>query len=197
MRLKAKDFSNPLMLHSAAEKIVAKLRSVDFSRILLSELVDRSALLDGDSINRFGWLFPADVEVLSAIAIPIGEKRDPFGLSDVEHSSSPDDYVPAINTFGYFILGIAIAAIVIIIVLLYLHFRLRQEYALLAKDKSSIAQSSETLRKLWSKFATFASKGFRKESKHYELSKIEVDNEQRLSNMSLMKEEDENSEEHD
>lgn len=174
-----------------------KLRNADFPQLLLQELIDRSALIDGENINRFGWLFPADIEVLSAIAIPIGEKRDPFGLSERDKSPVPDDYIPAINTFGYFILGIAIAAIVIIIVLLYLHFRLRQEYALLAKDKSSIAKSSETLRKLWSKFASFASKGFRKEPQQYELSKMEVQNEQRLSNMSLMKEQEDDSDEND
>jgi hypothetical protein len=37
---------------------------------------------------------------------------------------------------------------------LYLHFRLKKEYDLLSKDKSSLTKTSQALKRLWNKLAT-------------------------------------------
>lgn len=190
-RLKAKDYASVLLLHNAADKIVTKCRGPDFSNQLLSSLVSVSALVDGSSLNRFGWLYPSDLEVLSALAIPIGDIRDPFG--EARNPPKIGASSPAINTFGYFILGIAVTAIVIIVVLLFLHFKLRQEYALLSKDKSSVAKSSATLKKMWTKFATFIG-NTDSNSSNIELSQLRKEQENQMSRLGLMTEHEEDGE---
>lgn len=187
LRLKARDYKTPIALHDAADKVVVKCRNVDFPSWLLTALNDASSPIDGDSINRFGWLYSTDLEVLSAVAIPIGDIRDPYGLAESDGSDNGNS--PTINTFGYFILGIAMMAILIILFLLYMHFRLRQEFALLSKDKGNLTKSSETLKKLWARFRAFTSKnGANTSSAHSpsSLSKFAQDYEIEMSQAGLM-----------
>lgn len=155
IRLKAKDYTGTIALHTAAEKIVTFLRGADFAKRMIDTLNEVSDEYDGSQMSRFGWLFPNDVEVLSALAIPIGEARDPDGES-ADDDKNEVNY-PALNTFALFILGIAMAAVVILFIVLYLHCRLRKEFAMMSKDKSNLKKSTETLKKLWNKFAGMAS----------------------------------------
>jgi hypothetical protein len=168
--------------------------------MLLTTLNSVSELNDGKDINRYGWLYPSDIEVLSALAIPIGQIRDPFGLRPGDRDQGDTVDTRAINTFGYFMLGIAVSAVIIIVVLLFLHFKLRQEYALISKDKTSLAKSSATLRKLWTKFASFSSNNFGTGSgpdgeRNVELSRIRQEQENQMSKLSLMTETDEDYDE--
>ncbi len=153
--MKAKDYTGTIALHTAAEKIVTFLRGADFAKRMIDTLNEVSDEYDGSQMSRFGWLFPNDVEVLSALAIPIGEARDPDGES-ADDDKNEVNY-PALNTFALFILGIAMAAVVILFIVLYLHCRLRKEFAMMSKDKSNLKKSTETLKKLWNKFAGMAS----------------------------------------
>jgi hypothetical protein len=60
------------VIHDAAEHIVTTVRSVYFPDQLLDALDRAATTFDGNRTSRFGWLYKEDVEVLSAIGIPVG-----------------------------------------------------------------------------------------------------------------------------
>ncbi len=92
--------------------------------------------------------------MLSAVALPIGDNRDPYGNTINGGSSSIDGddddgnaYVKR-NFLDLILIGVALLVLGIV---LYMHFRLRKEYDLMSKDKSSLAQTTQSLKKLWNK----------------------------------------------
>lgn len=142
--------------------MITKFRSGDFPRVFVETLDAISQVQDRNGQRRFGWLYPQDISVLSAVALPIGDVRNPYS-KDVTGASSEDDdnngrHVVFLNmtTWELFLLGAGIALFLVMGAVLYLHLKLREEYALLSKDKSTLARSGHALRKLWNKFADMA-----------------------------------------
>lgn len=178
IRLKRRDYKSELLLHDAAETIITKFRSADFSRDLLETLDAISQVQDRNAQRRFGWLYAQDIVVLSAVALPIGDTRNPYdtahrgggpkgangGSGGVEDDGNGGNGEQRYSLFGIvrltmselLLIGGAIAVVSVLGVVIYLHLRLREEYALLSKDKSTLARSGQALRKLWTKFADMA-----------------------------------------
>jgi len=108
--------------------------------------------------SRFGWMKSEDVVLLSAVALPWGNSRNPEDLgSDPTATVAEGDANTENNAsslWDYWLLGIVLGCVVVVFILAYLYFKLRQEYALLSKDKSSLAKSSKSFRSMWSKFTT-------------------------------------------
>lgn len=156
IRIKASLYRDSRALHDAAEKIVTSLRDRFFPNRLIAALEVVGPVLGGHANqSRFGWLFTHDVQILSAVALPIGDIRDPYGDGSQSDgsSSSKGGGIPVRDLL---LIGVALGALVAFLFVLYLHYRLRQEYALISKDKSTLTKSSETLRRLWTRFAAMA-----------------------------------------
>lgn len=157
IRIKASLYRDSRALHDAAEKIVTSLRDRFFPNRLIAALEEVGPVLGGHANqSRFGWLFTHDVQVLSAVALPIGDIRDPYGDSSQSGGSSSSGKGGGMPVRDLLLIGVALGALVAFLFVLYLHYRLRQEYALISKDKSTLTKSSETLRRLWSRFAAMA-----------------------------------------
>lgn len=62
--------TDTIALHDAADRIVVAVRSADFGSRLVNALDDAGRTLDGNQINRFGWLFNEDIEVTWMILSP-------------------------------------------------------------------------------------------------------------------------------
>jgi hypothetical protein len=195
IRVKASNFKSKLLLHDNVEKMVTLVRDKSFNKLLIETLdaQDDSAAStspgsdsNSNSNRRFGWLFAQDVEVLSAVALPIGDEREPLHIDTSNTAASNATWRDLILT------GAALGAVVALVTLLYMHYRLRQEYLLLSKDKSSIGKSTATLRKLWDKFAEMTAKANRNNAN---LSLEEMKREVELSRTGLMQSYDEEEEE--
>lgn len=155
IRLKKRDYVDTIALHDAADRIVVAVRSADFGSRLVNALDDAGRTLDGNQINRFGWLFNEDIEVLSAIAMPIGEIRDPFG-EVMKHmdDDAANNKMSSAEQIDLLLLGVAITAVLLLLLVLYLHMRLRHEHSLYEKDKGTLGKSGEALTKMWAQFTS-------------------------------------------
>lgn len=79
-------------------------------------------------------LFPEDMVVQRAVALPMGGSRDPFNIPN----ANPTQYPPTSSTTTtgeYFLIGVAMGSIVIVVIVMVLYCRLRAEFAAMAKDK--------------------------------------------------------------
>lgn len=76
------------------------------------------------------------MQVLSAIAMPIGEIRDPFG-EVMKHmdDDAANNKMSSAEQIDLLLLGVAITAVLLLLLVLYLHMRLRHEHSLYEKDK--------------------------------------------------------------
>lgn len=187
LRLKARDYKGIESLHAAAENIVVALRSKSIGKKLVAALDAVARRADGEKISRFGWLYGEDIEILSAIALPISNNRDPFARDQID--SELDDDGHSWTVLEMALLGAALAIALVLLLVLYLHMRLRQEYELMSKDKSNVTKSSEALRKLWAKFAAIASKTGQSGSNSADggsLSRSELEKDLEMSRTGLM-----------
>jgi hypothetical protein len=185
IRLKAKDFKTSRDLHDAAEKIVSLTRSAHFSSTLIDELKSVAIVQDKGTIDRFGWLFATDVELLSAVALPIGDNRDPYSLEPPSATGSSGDSNQNRDLIDFILLGIALGALCGMVLLMCVHCRLRNEYDLMSKDKSSLAKTSESLQRLWTTIVKKNSKSS-KETELASLSREKLEEELRLAQSGLM-----------
>ncbi len=142
--------------------------------------------------SRFGWMTREDVVIMSAVALPIGETRNPDETgteTNLPSSTETDDGAAnATSLLDYWLLGIALGCVVVVIIMIYLYMKLRQEYSLLSKDKSTIARNSQSLKKMWSSFTTSLGQKIQSITGSDSLSKEQIMKEIELSKTSLMKE---------
>eukprot|EP01033_Poteriospumella_lacustris_P009969 gene9970-7131_t len=163
IRLKRRDVKTEQLLHARAEAIVTTLRSADFPRLCVAALDEVAQVQDRATQRRFGWLYPQDLRVLSAVAVPLGDARSPVALDgDGSGSGSGgggdgrEEVFLRMTVWELLLLGAALGVLAVLGVVVYLHVKLREEYALLSKDKSTLARSGRALRTLWNRFASMA-----------------------------------------
>lgn len=165
IRLKRRDVKTEQQLHARAEAIVTTLRSADFPRLCVAALDEVAQVQDRATQRRFGWLYPQDLRVLSAVAVPLGDARSPIALDGGSRSdgtggsgagSGREEVFLRMTVWELLLLGAALGVLAVLGVVVYLHVKLREEYALLSKDKSTLARSGRALRTLWNRFASMA-----------------------------------------
>ncbi len=190
IRLRAKDYKGKMALHTAAQNIADAVQEADFPSRLIAQLDSAATPYDKGKISRFGWLFDEDIEVLNAIAMPIGADRDPFAEKEPEGMSLQ-------NKANLTLLGVAMAAVAVLVFVLFVHYRLRQQHALWEKDKGNLGQGGQALTRMWNKFASIASQRgvLQQGSSLSSMSKSRHAQELEMSNMGLLKEEDGEEEE--
>ena len=94
-------------------------------------------------------MYDEDIEVLSAVAIPIGRIRDVYGEVEDNHDRKPG--LSSTEQSNLFLLGIAITAVLILAVVLYMHMRLRHQYSLFEKDKVEMSAGRKALHNILNK----------------------------------------------
>lgn len=152
LRLKNKDFKNTIKLSNAAQKIPELVWRMDFTKDLIEALNYVSAKRDNLDYSRYGWLLPSDIEVLNAMAVPIGEIRDPYEIpmdvDDDEGNFDINHFLTNSTKLDLALLGVLIMCLLIMCCLCGCYFKLRHENYLLEKDKIS----SGPMRELFNKF---------------------------------------------
>jgi hypothetical protein len=152
MRLKAKDYPSVQSLHSAAQYIPETVWEPDFKGNLIAALEAVSKKNDKIDYSRFGYLESRDIEVLNAMALPIGDVRDPVEIPEDANGAVVinhiKDYMGSSEKFELLLLGVLVMCILCLCCVLCMHIRLRQEHAALEKDK--VIPGS--LRRMWNRF---------------------------------------------
>jgi len=132
LRLKSKEYTNIEELTRAAQNIPSMVLKPDFSNVLLETLNKVSTKIDDVDYSRFGWMIDRNIEILNAISLPYGDVRDPV---EIPNESYIDKTIE--NNFDLFLVGCAIGSFIMFLCVLCCHFKLRREYADLAKEKIS------------------------------------------------------------
>lgn len=130
LRLKSKEYGSPEELTKAAQNIPSTVLKPEFPRILLETLNQVSSKVDDVDYSRFGWMIDRNIEILNSISLPYGAVRDPV---EIPNESIIDKTIE--NNFDLFLLGCAIGSFLMFVCVLCCHFKLRKEYADLAKEK--------------------------------------------------------------
>mmetsp|Transcript_5442 Transcript_5442/g.10441 ORF Transcript_5442/g.10441 Transcript_5442/m.10441 type:complete len:818 (+) Transcript_5442:101-2554(+) len=131
--LKLTDFlGSETKLYRKAEQIRKMLNSIDIGSWIIAELSRICDELDGDRISRYSYLFSFDFEVKRSVVLPIGDKRDP---TENLRSTVTTDEAYKQQLLVYFLIGGIVAIALLACVIIGVHYRLRADYALLAKDK--------------------------------------------------------------
>ena len=73
IRIKAKDYPSVQALHNAAQAIPEAIWQPDFKGALVSALDAVSKRIDKIDYSRYGYMESRDIEVLNAMALPIGQ----------------------------------------------------------------------------------------------------------------------------
>ena len=129
--LKLKDFKgSETKLYRKAEDVRKVLQSPDVGSWMVAELARICVRLDNGRISRYSYLFSFDFEVRHAVVLPIGERHDPFEKNYEESDSAQKQ-----QFLVYFLAGGIIAIALLAGILICVHYRLRSDYELLAKDK--------------------------------------------------------------
>mmetsp|Transcript_10692 Transcript_10692/g.10338 ORF Transcript_10692/g.10338 Transcript_10692/m.10338 type:complete len:234 (+) Transcript_10692:350-1051(+) len=149
LRLKAKDFHTVQALHAAAQAIPYAVWEPEFKTDLVNNLIITSKKIDHLDYSRYGYLVETDVEVLNAMALPLGEIRDPFEIPMDEDGASVTNHIKDTvqNQIDLILLGVAIACLAVLSCVLMMYYRLKLEHAALEKDKQG-----GSLRGLWNRF---------------------------------------------
>jgi hypothetical protein len=152
LRLKNKDFKNTIKLSNAAQKIPEIVWRLDFNKDLIEALNVVSSRRDNVDYSRYGWLLPSDIEVLNAMAVPIGEIRDPFEIpidaDDDEGNFNINHFLSTSTKLDLALFGVLLMCLLIMLCLCGCYYKLRHENHLLEKDKIS----SGPMRDLFNKF---------------------------------------------
>jgi hypothetical protein len=72
--------TNSHLMCVRTQAIPEQVWRADFGSRLVESLDAASARTDGVDYSRFGWLLPFDLEVLNAMALPLGDVRDPVEI---------------------------------------------------------------------------------------------------------------------
>eukprot|EP00602_Paraphysomonas_sp_CaronLab_P002359 CAMPEP_0185031664 /NCGR_PEP_ID=MMETSP1103-20130426/19253_1 /TAXON_ID=36769 /ORGANISM="Paraphysomonas bandaiensis, Strain Caron Lab Isolate" /LENGTH=700 /DNA_ID=CAMNT_0027567257 /DNA_START=346 /DNA_END=2449 /DNA_ORIENTATION=- len=116
---------------------ILNLPSLKFGELVMPILNEICAERDGGRVIRYAALFPEDIVVQRAVALPMSNQRDPFNIPNaVPSATTTSDSAGGLSMNEYFLIGIALGAVVIMIVVLVMYYRLKLEHAALAKDKS-------------------------------------------------------------
>lgn len=146
MRIRLKDFDDTIAFRKFAQNIPEVVWGPSFAANLIAVLEAASKRVDGLDFSRYGYLLPRDIQVLNAVALPMGTVRDPVDIPD----GRPD--VSILNMgYGatkYAVALLALGALIAILCALYLYARLRRETE---KDKSF----ERSLMKLYSRCGTW------------------------------------------
>ena len=152
LRIRAKDFTSVQTLHAAAQAIPEAVWQPDFKGNLIAALDAVSKRIDKIDYSRYGYLESRDIEVLNAMALPIGDVRDPVaipldpdGAIVINHIR---DIIGGTEQFELILIGVALACVVVMCCVCAMHYRLRQEHAALEKDKIM----GGSLRRMWNRF---------------------------------------------
>lgn len=156
--LKLADFlGSETKLYRKAEQIQKMLNSIDIGNWIVAELSRICDKLDGDAISRYSFLFSFDFEVKRSVILPIGDKHDPTeNTSEVIQTSDANQQ----QLLVYFLVGGIIAIALLAGLIIVVHYRLRAEYAALAKDK--VLTGGRMARNIWNRLKS--KKGGKSES---------------------------------
>lgn len=157
LRLRRKDFDSVMDLHKAAQSIPLEVWGPRFGADFLEALNKVSLQLDKLDFSRFGYLLPEDVEILNAMALPIGDVRDPVEVPMDDHAPVIYDRIKGgigiSNQIDLLLAGVALGALALMFCVLCMYYRLRQEHAALEKDKVM----GGSLRRMWNRFTRLES----------------------------------------
>jgi hypothetical protein len=147
INLKLSDFlGEEMKLYRKANQIQKMLNSVDIGSWMIAELSRICDKLDGDRISRYSFLFSFDFEIKRSVILPIGAKHDP-----TEAIAAP--YLPSASTqqtlLVYFLVGGILAIALLAGIIIVVHYRLRADYALLAKDK--VLSGGSMAKNIWNR----------------------------------------------
>lgn len=146
-------------MHYASEDIVVTVRDSSFGTKLVRALDAASKrTTDWPHLSRFGWMFGADIEVLSAIAMPTSGIRAPMG----EEGATPtDDDTDAWNLrqANLLLIGVGLTAVLLLCIVIYMYLELRKAHALYEKDKGTLSQSGQVLHRMFNTLASQAAEG--------------------------------------
>ena len=103
---------------------------------LMPELQAIGKERDGDRVYRYNMLYPEDIVIQRAVALPMGGVRDPFNIPGaVAVTPSQGDGSTSSATMEYLLVGVALGCVLVVVVVCVLYCRLKTEYAALAKEK--------------------------------------------------------------
>jgi len=151
IRLKSKDYAGKKELTAAAQSIPVLCWKENFAQTLIAALEVESKRVDQIDYSRYGFLNPeTDIEVLNAVALPIGEVRDPI---DIPVDSDEPVVLQQIKAAfegkeEYFFVGVGIAVSCIMCCVLWLYIRLHHENVALAKEKVQNSTLMKMLQKV-------------------------------------------------
>jgi len=114
-----------------AEKVVLDVYAANFKSNLINALVSISRARDGLNHARFAWMHDKDIEIISALALPVG--RDRANIS--EGGGLIAEELNDTTTRELILLGIIIGTVIIISILIFMYIRLLKANAVLSKDK--------------------------------------------------------------
>ena len=101
---------------------------------LMPELQAIGKERDGDRVYRYNMLYPEDIDIQRAVALPMGGVRDPVNIPDAVGTSSDGSHSSS-STKEYLLVGAALGCVLVVVVVCVLYCRLKTEYAALAKEK--------------------------------------------------------------
>jgi hypothetical protein len=150
IRLKAKDYATKQELVNAAQAIPVICWKQNFGQMLISTLDSVSKSMDHLDYSRYNYLDSKDVEVLNAVALPIGEVRAPIDVPVANEdptiaSTIKDAFV---GREIYFFVGVGIAVMCIVGCVFYLYLRLHRETMALTKERLERTSLMKMLRKM-------------------------------------------------
>jgi hypothetical protein len=146
INLKLKDFlGSETKLYKKAEQIKNMLNSIDIGSWIIAELSRICDQLDKDMISRYSFLFSFDFEVKRSVVLPIGARRDPTEQASAVNSD--DAYKQQLLV--YFLVGGILAIALLACIIIWVHYRLRADYALLAKDK--VLSGGRMAKSIWNR----------------------------------------------
>ncbi|CAE7603241.1 unnamed protein product [Symbiodinium microadriaticum] len=102
---------------------------------LIPELAIIGKQRDGDRIYRYSMLFPEDIIVQRAVALPMGGIRDPINIPNAIPIIAEQGQSSAGTTREYILIGVLLGCVVVMSIVCMLYCRLKSEYAALAKEK--------------------------------------------------------------
>ena len=151
LRLKASDYKSVADMAAAAQRIPEAVWEADFPSDLIDALVVTSREYDQADQSRYGFLRSFDVQILNAMALPIGEVRDPIEIMGDDESAIIHHISQLANEYDKLLLvGVALGSVTMFLCVLCLYFRLRAENFALSKEKAggSLYKMYERLQRL-------------------------------------------------
>jgi len=151
IRLKSRDYAGKKELTAAAQAIPVQCWKESFAQTLIAALESESRRVDRVDYSRFGFLNPdTDIEVLNAVALPIGDVRDPI---DVPVDGDEPEVLQQIKAAfkgkeEYFFVGVGLTVSGIMCCVLWLYVRLHRENLALAKEKVQNSALMKMLQKV-------------------------------------------------